>query len=400
MPPRKAPAPPYQFAEDRRSVRKRRSFSEALTYLFIRFLGGYFIIGALFTCSTEPFSFDYSKNDANAMCRNLAYGKQVLAPVLHRADPYLDPYVKAVKPYAQKVWPYYNRAQKKGKVVYQKRIEPLRKEAIKRGRSYSDPHIKKFNKEYRKKVQPHVDSKWQVGSKLMMSLTLPKGVNKAIKPYQDIYDRDVAPYLYQAYSQSLAAGSTSYTFYVDRVHPQVVKSLQQLHSFHVHHVDPAVRRGYSLYVRPQVEKLMAKLFERKAHAAGSEAINEAKQEAKQAETEGKARSDQAQKEAVVEATRKKNDPSIREKAQEATEAFLGMSSDSDEVEMARLDAELEAESRSAKEQLEAWEEGLSNLMGKEYKLFTERIADLVSDFGFEMSSDADSRRFVAQSPTR
>lgn len=126
---------------------------------------------------------------------------------------------------------------------------------------------------------------------------------------------------------------------------------------------------------------MAKLFERKAHAAGSEAITEAKQEVKQAEKKGKARSDQAQKEAVVEATRKKNDPSIREKAQQATEEFLGMSNDADEVEMARLDAELEAESRSAKEQLEAWEEGLSNLMEKEYKLFTERISDLVSKAG-------------------
>lgn len=158
----------------------------------------------------------------------------------------------------------------------------------------------------------------------------------------------------------------------------MVKSLQQLHSFYTYHLDPAVRRAYSLYVRPQVEKLTAKLFERKAHATGSEAISEAKEEVKEAQKEGKARSQQAQEEAVTEANRKKNDPSIVEKAQQATESFLGMADEADEVEMARLDAELEAEGQSVKEQLEAWEEGLSKLMGKEYKLFTERISDLVS----------------------
>jgi hypothetical protein len=209
-------------------------------------------------------------------------------------------------------------------------------------------------------------------------------VNKAFKPYQDIYDRDVAPYLSQAYSHSLALSGTSYSFYVNRVHPQVVKSLQQLHAFYTYHLDPAVRRGYSLYVRPQVEKLTAKLFERKAHATGSEAINEAKQEVKQAEKEGQARSHQAQEEAVIEANRKKNDPSTVEKAQQATESFLGMADDADEVESARLDAELEAEGQSVKEQLEAWEEGLSKLMGKEYKLFTERISDLVSGNPFSV----------------
>ena len=45
-------------------------------------------------------------------------------------------------------------------------------------------------------------------------------------------------------------------------------------------------------------------------------------------------------------------------------------------EIARLDALLQAELSSTKEQLEAWEVGQLQLLVEEYKLFTERIADL------------------------
>lgn len=149
---------------------KRRTFSDLLTYLFIRFLGIYFVIGALFTCSTQPFSFDYSTKDPNSVCRNLAFAKNHIAPVLsplvhsahQRIDPYTGPYVRAVKPYTQTAWktakPYYKQASKQGRNVYNKHVEPMRKKAIKRGRAYSDPHVKKFNKQYQKQVQPHVDS--------------------------------------------------------------------------------------------------------------------------------------------------------------------------------------------------------------------------------------------------
>lgn len=203
-------------------------------------------------------------------------------------------------------------------------------------------------------------------------------MNKAIKPYQDIYDRDVAPYLSQSYSYSLAAGGTLYSVYVNQIHPRIVKSLQQLHSFYIYHVDPAMRRSYSLYIRPQVEKLLARIFERKAHATGSEAIAEAKREVKQAGKEGNTRSKEAQEVAQQEAIRRKNDPSIVEKAKDATEAFLGVADEANVDEIARLDAELDAEAEKTKEQLEAWESGMSRLMAQEYKLFTERISELVS----------------------
>ena len=205
-------------------------------------------------------------------------------------------------------------------------------------------------------------------------------LNKAVRPYQDIYTRDVAPYLSQAYVYSLATGGTLYTTYVNQVHPTVVASLQQLHSFYINHVDPATRRAYSLYVRPQVERLLAKVFERKAHATGSEAIAQAKQEVKVAAKEGAARSEEKVVEAEKEALRKHEEPSVIEQAQQAAESLMGIKKDTgDDVDTARLDAELDAELEMVKEQLEAWESGMTKLIGQEYKLFTERISDLVSE---------------------
>lgn len=175
----KVPVPPIRFEEYEQGANrkitssksaKRRSFSDFLTYIFIRFLAIYFIIGALFTCSTHPFQFDYSTKDSNSICRSLAHGKNhivpVLSPYIHsahqRINPYTGPYIDAVKPYTQIAWkkakPYYKQAEKQSKSVYNKHLEPRRKKAIKRARSYFDPHIKKVNKQYQKQVQPHVDS--------------------------------------------------------------------------------------------------------------------------------------------------------------------------------------------------------------------------------------------------
>lgn len=55
----------------------------------------------------------------------------------------------------------------------------------------------------------------------------------------------------------------------------------------MNHVDPAVRRAYALYIRPQMDKLLAKAFGHRASKAGSEAVKAAKGEAKQVRQEAK-----------------------------------------------------------------------------------------------------------------
>lgn len=189
MPPRKSvstrsannkvPVPPVKFENGKspnQSLQKtsrspkRRGFTGFLTYLAIRFITLYTLVAALFTCSSSPFTFNYSTNDARAICRSLAHGKAQLIPIItpaiqsihDKVDPYTGPYVKAVSPYTRAAWktakPYYRQAAKQGQFVYKKRIDPLRKKAIKRGRAYTDPHIKNVNKHYSKQVKPHVDS--------------------------------------------------------------------------------------------------------------------------------------------------------------------------------------------------------------------------------------------------
>lgn len=196
-------------------------------------------------------------------------------------------------------------------------------------------------------------------------LILSTAFHKTIKPYHDIYIRDIAPYLSQAYSYSLTASAASYTFYVEQVHPRAVDTVQNLHAFYVNHADPAMRRTYSLYVRPQVEKLLAKLYERKAHAVTSEVLKETRAEAEEAAAKAEASIPAAEEKAADQeaAPSEKQDSSNTEEEQDAENTAL-------------LDAELDAELESVKEQLEAWENGLRKLLMEEYKLYTERIAEL------------------------
>lgn len=278
--------------------RQRRGFLSWLFNVFFKVGIVYVVIGAFWSCGSKPFKFDYNPRDERAHCRTLAQTKAQLQPILTpyyqaahaKVDPYTRPYVDAARPYANSAWkttrPYYRYANKQGQKYYKKNIDPLRKQAILSARRYSDPHIKTATEHYNRQVQPHVDN-----------------FHRAVKPYKDIYRRDVAPYLDQAYVQSLAFGSSSYGIYVSKVHPVVVRSLNEVHSFYVNHFDPAVRRAYALYIRPQVNKALEKVFGHRAHALGSDALKDAKDGVKKAAKEGKAQ--RADK--VAEAVR----PSVR-----------------------------------------------------------------------------------------
>ncbi|CAO1623173.1 unnamed protein product [Parajaminaea phylloscopi] len=333
----------------------------------------YLLVGAFWTCSSSPLRFDYKTNDSRAHCRALAQAKLQLRPIAQpyvdaayaKVQPYTKPYVDAASPYARTAWktarPYYRYANKQGQLAYKRHIEPARKLALKRGRAYLDPHLNTAQTHYDKQVRPHVDS-----------------AQRAIKPWQDVYRRDVAPYLSEAYVQSLAFGSASYGAYVNQIHPVVVRSLRQLHVFYSNHVDPAVRRTYALYVRPQVNKALAKVFGHRAHALGSEALRNATAEARESRKQAK----EVKKEKVAEAasaSRAQEDPSVADRLNKAKDYVVGGPlAAADPVASAASDAELEVETASTKEQLEAWEKGLAQLIEKEYALVVERLAEIRS----------------------
>ena len=253
----------------------------------------YLIYAALWTCPSRPFSFNYSAKDARPVCRNLAQAHDQLVPIVkpyyhlaqQKAEPYTRPVITAAAPWvnsAHKVSrPIYREADKRGRLIWKKRIDPARRRALKRARKQIDPYLKQAHLYHKNNVQPHIDT-----------------VHKAVKPYHDIYHRDVSPYVDQAYRYSLHSSSVSYAFYKDKVHPHVVQSLKHAYSFLVNHVDPAVRRFYSIYVRPQLDRLLAKVHERKAHWLGSDAIKAAQQEMKQTAKQADKHAQHAIKKAV------------------------------------------------------------------------------------------------------
>ncbi|TKY88849.1 hypothetical protein EX895_002090 [Sporisorium graminicola] len=333
----------------------------------------YLIYAALWTCPSHSFAFDYSAKDARPVCRNLAQAHEQLAPILKpyfhlaqkKAEPYTRPVITAATPWvrrAQKVSrPVYREANKRGRLLWKKRIDPARRRALKRARKQLDPYLKQAHHYHKHNVQPHIDT-----------------VHKAVKPYHAIYQRDVSPYVDQAYQYSLHSSSVSYAFYMDKVHPRIVQSFKHVYSFLVNHVDPAVRRFYSVYVRPQLDRLLAKVYERKAHWLGSDAIKTAQQEMKQTAKHADMHAEQAVKKAEQDAIKAQTDPSLLDRIKHAKDAVVDSATgaETDPFKAAQLDAELDAEEEKVKDLLEVWENGMTDLIEKEYKLAVDRLADL------------------------
>lgn len=375
------PTPPVKFASDdkplqvsrsSRNARKSRGFLGWLISLASRVTIFYLIYAALWTCPSRPFAFDYSAKDPRPVCRNIAQAHQQLVPIVkpyvhlaqQKAEPYTRPVIDAATPWVKRAnkvaRPIYRTVDKRGRLIWKKRIDPARRRALKKARKRIDPYLQQAHQYHKQNVQPHIDT-----------------VHKAVKPYHDIYLRDVSPYVDQAYQYSLQSSSVSYAFYMDKVHPRVVHGIKQIYSFLVNHVDPAVRRFYSLYVRPQLERLVKYAYERKAHYLGSDAIKTAQKEMKQAAHEA----DKHAKESIrkeQDAIKARDDPPILDRAKQAKDAVFDNAADkeTDPVKLAQLDSELEAEEEKVKDLLEVWEVGMTHLIEKEYKLAVDRIADL------------------------
>ncbi|SPO36363.1 uncharacterized protein PSFLO_01834 [Pseudozyma flocculosa] len=291
----------------------------------------------------------------------------VISPYAHKvqvaAEPYTKPAFDAVSPYAQRAWkvsrPYYRSAQRRGRLIYKKHIDPARKRAIKRAKAEADPYLRQVYAQYDRHVQPQVDS-----------------FQRHVRPYQDIYQRDVAPHVVLAYRYGVQSSHALYAFYVDAVHPHIVKALQLLHRFLVLHVDPALRRFLSIYVRPQVAKLVARLYEQKAHWIGSDAIKAAQAESSRLGRDADAQTKAAINAAEEAALKAQQDPSLMDKIRQAKDAVFAGDDGQDRVETAKLDAELDAEGARVEQQLEAWETEMGALIRREYALAVSRLIDL------------------------
>ncbi|PWN95214.1 hypothetical protein FA09DRAFT_341416 [Tilletiopsis washingtonensis] len=347
-------------SNEAQAARKRSTWKGLFFALLVRVGVFYTLIAALWHCSSTPFAFDYNPRDSRQVCRTLAQGKATLGPhaaaIWRDVEMHLQPYTAPVAPYVRTATrvarPYVRSAQRRGAQLWRKHGEPLRKQALKQGRKYVDPHVKTARTHYRKSVQPHLDT-----------------ASKAVKPYRDIYSRDVHPYLTEAGALSLGLTQQAYHLYNKQVQPRLITSAKAAHRFHRQHVDPAARRGYSLYVQPQADRVLAYLFNRKARAVSNDAISKAKTSSDEARQHGESKAKEAVKEA--------DDPSIIDRLNKARDAVTGkVPSHEDPVQAAALDAELAAEQETVKTELEAWETGMLKLIEQEYRLVTERVAEL------------------------
>lgn len=369
---------PVHSGRRKSDVRQSPGFFRWLVSLALRLLTYFAIFSALFTCGSSPLRFDYSTKDSRAVCRSLAHAKVHLTPLAtplvraahQRIDPYTGPYVRAAAPYAQKAYklakPHYDRAYKHGEVLYSKHVEPARKRAVKRGRAYADPHVKRINAEYKKLVQPHFDT-----------------LHKSVKPYRDIYTRDVAPYVTQAQAWSLAAASTSQIFYVKQVHPRLLTLLKHLRSFYINHFAPALHRTYVLYVQPQIDYLTFKVFgympERQPKPSGF--VQQIKESVASAADRGK---ENLSKAATI-------PTEVAQTVQDAVTTALGRDRPDTGSEAKReeeveeestedLDRQLDAELEYITNELETWERGMSRLIRDELKTHKKRIKQPTEDF--------------------
>lgn len=353
------------------SIKRRAKGGGFFSWLFrlaFRLLSYYTVFCALFTCGSHPFSFDYSTKDQRAVCRNLAHAKIRLVPIATpilkdtyaHIDPYAGPYIRAATPLVQKAYkiskPHSIRAYKYGNALYKKHVDPARKRAIKRAHAYADPHIKKLQKKYKKQVQPHVDN-----------------LHKSVKPYRDIYSRDVAPYVKQAHIQSIAAAYASHHIYVHQVHPHILTGFKHSRSFYFNHFIPAVRRAYVLYIQPQQDKITARIFgyapDRTVKVEKPTPMPGSKQESISSIVE------------TVQETVKSAASGPIETAKSAAEAAsallaetFGQSEREEDLEDSEeLDRQLDAEIQQVTAELESWEKGMSKLIREETRAHKQKI---------------------------
>ncbi|KAK0569866.1 hypothetical protein OC861_000447 [Tilletia horrida] len=316
----------------------------------------YVVIGAVWQCSSRPFNFQYDSKDSRALCRQLYYAKPHITPHLQalnaQISPYVEPYYAHVRPYVHKAYstaaPIASDLEKRSALAWKRYGEPKRVQAERAVRKWADPHVKRARKEWKKHTQPHIQN-----------------IDKHTKPYRDVYYRDVHPYMTDGYVMASEASTRTTKFYFAHIQPNILKATSQSYKFYKAHILPYLRRAYSLYVRPTVDKALAKVFQRQLGDARRAAVKEAQKAAEDAR-------DASEKEAALKNATKES-PSYVEQAKQAV---FGKEDPEEALRIAKLDAELDAETARITSDLNAWEHQHIKLVQQQYRLVLQRVADL------------------------
>ena len=282
----------------------------------------YLAIAAVFICPSDP-------SRAPAVCSSLSNIHRTLEshsrPYLHTARTKLDPYVKQAQPYIDYTKPYYakassaiaphvDQAQKtyythahpkvvgalsgaqKNSHAYYKAARKQSDPYFEAARKNTDPYVKAARKNtepYVKAVRPHLDRYTALVQAIHKDHVIPQ-LNFATETAQKGYDaahahvhahvipayRKAGPaankwWREQAQPGARAAYAYSHKTYVGEVHPRIVRVIDAVWEFFRARILPLLKRWHSLYVKPQLDKITAKVFEYRTQKVGKQAKTDA-----------------------------------------------------------------------------------------------------------------------------
>ncbi|GAA5822004.1 hypothetical protein JCM3770_001629 [Rhodotorula araucariae] len=281
----------------RSSGNRRRSPGVSVKGFFARVAALYLLIAYFFACPRDT-GRDY------AVCRGLdsasARFHQLephVRPYYHTAQRKLEPYVAQVQhrtqPYIAKVLPYYARADRlvrprlaTASARYHSHLYPAFASAVHRSQELTRPYTVKLKNQYRRTLAPSVEwyslalEKWwaarlepHVSRAATHIRTVSAGAHRAVAPVWT-HGVPLAQHHWRAHLVpfSRAAYGTSRRTYVSHVYPRAVTLWRGARGVYRARVLPALRRFWSRFIAPQLDKINERIFEYKAKRAKLDAI--------------------------------------------------------------------------------------------------------------------------------
>jgi hypothetical protein len=299
-----------QSTSRRRGIFTVRGFVARLTLLF--FLYHYFV-----SCPKDP-------SRSSLICRTydtveaqrheiVRYAEPHLRPYLNRAQHKLEPYVERVKPYSDRLVPLYYRAESvakplaaKGQTLYFTHLHPRILARFQHAQDILRPYLDRLSEEYHGRVSPIIAHYQETSLAWYSAHVEPhlerlseqaRGVTGRVYPRYDKARSIIVPAYRRAATAIAPLGPASRQFYVETFRPFAIRSYRTSHHTYVTHVHPrllevlrvvkaAVGRFHSLYIRPQLEKIHAKIFEYKTKKAEKLAEREMATEVEHKSEEG------------------------------------------------------------------------------------------------------------------
>ena len=232
-------------------------------------------------------------HNENPVCKAYRAADETRTDVLnfahHHAKPYLNRAQTRIEPYASKVRPHYSRASSfaqphfsRAHRAYHSLLHPHILSGHRQAQAAAEPYLQQARSYHAKNVDPQIKHYQRLGRKLY-SDNLEPHVERGrafAQPHLDHAQNVLAPAASKYYSDvAMPYASSSYhttrKAYVRDVHPRLTDIWSRMIAFLRTHVFPIFGRWHAVYIRPQVDRVMQKIFEAKTKKASMEAIVEA-----------------------------------------------------------------------------------------------------------------------------